>query len=85
VTIVSSAGNTSIDAVNANAIMVPVRIPYDENIGIGANPITANPPMEEPAEAIRAIPVPLAALRAASDGRIDLFISSLKRSVIWIE
>tara|TARA_B100001971_G_C17702253_1_gene292285 strand:+ start:131 stop:496 length:366 start_codon:yes stop_codon:yes gene_type:complete len=82
VTSVSNAGNTNIDAVKANAIIVAVRIPYDENKGIGANPITAKPPMDEPADASNATPVPLAALRTASIGRIDLFISSLKRSVI---
>ena len=58
-TIISSDGNTSTEAEKAIIIIIEVINPYDENNGIGAWDITKKPPIDDAADAAKAIPVPL--------------------------
>ena len=60
-------------------------MPYDENKGIGAKPMIANPTMLDPADANNADPVSFAAYSMALNLLDDRVISSLYRSVICIE
>ena len=80
-----SGGNTTSDAVSARKIIIAVSCPYEENIGIGANPIMAKPTMLDVADATKATPVPRDACRKAVNLSGLLLSSSLNRSVIWME
>lgn len=80
-----SGGNTTSDAVSARKIINAVSCPYEENIGIGANPIMAKPTMLDVADATKATPVPRDARRKAVNLSGLLLSSSLNRAVIWIE
>ena len=76
VTSSNNEGSTTIEAARARKTIRAVRMPKAENMGMGANPRMANPSIEETAEAARAMPVPLAALRKAFMRLSDLASSS---------